>query len=554
MKSIVVLLALSSLSQVALANSFSKTISVNDTSGVVVRMKYFLFSDYYRYMGDLEAGNSMIDVYDRAFLLFNISSISNLSGLTITSAKVHFACNATNNDSTNNIIFRHLYTNLVSNNEENWGLLLQGEQISNFEIKTSESLDISNDILKTALAASIDDDYTTNDYLYLSLINANETEDYTFFKKDEMYLYVTYTIDTPSPKNLTVSNITSNTLNLSWSEPDEKVIRYYVYKNGIKIGETTNTYLTFSGLSPNSWYNLGVVADYGEYGLSDMATISVLTKPGAPTNLVANPACTGGTLEWDAPSGLGTIIKYKIYQGGAYIDYTTSTTYTIEGLNLNTTYSFQVAAVNTTGESVKSSAVSITTGHIPEPPTNASVHNWGPAVVVAWTPSISSDVTSYNIYQRLPSNTIRLDTLVNGRSFFLGLLSSFTASVYIYSIRAYNGGCYSEWDSFGFSPLGFKSSQLYLDDSISWLKSKYNINEFYMLSESELNETLPIESFTNEVFSGYKAKIYDKMGRLVIDFTKNSNSDVNNLKRDLYIIKLQQDDQFITKKVYLGLE
>ncbi|MEU6622139.1 glycoside hydrolase family 18 protein [Streptomyces litmocidini] len=81
--------------------------------------------------------------------------------------------------------------------------------------------------------------------------------------------------------------------------------------------------------------------------------------PAAPTGLTAgSPTSTSVPLSWTAVPGA---TSYKVYRGGAPVATVTGTSYTATGLAPGTSYSFQVSAANSAGESGKSTALTVTT-------------------------------------------------------------------------------------------------------------------------------------------------------------------------------------------------
>lgn len=81
--------------------------------------------------------------------------------------------------------------------------------------------------------------------------------------------------------------------------------------------------------------------------------------PAAPTGLTAgSPGSTSVPLSWSASSGA---TSYHVYRGGTKVQTVSGTSATVTGLAPSTSYSFQVSAANTAGESGKSAAVTATT-------------------------------------------------------------------------------------------------------------------------------------------------------------------------------------------------
>ncbi|MET9788147.1 chitinase [Streptomyces canus] len=83
------------------------------------------------------------------------------------------------------------------------------------------------------------------------------------------------------------------------------------------------------------------------------------TVPAAPAGLaVSGTSSSSVSLSWNAVSGA---TGYNVYRNGTKVTAVTGTSATVTGLAASTSYSFQVTAVNSAGESVKSGAVTGTT-------------------------------------------------------------------------------------------------------------------------------------------------------------------------------------------------
>ncbi|HZX38581.1 MAG TPA: glycoside hydrolase family 18 protein [Streptomyces sp.] len=81
--------------------------------------------------------------------------------------------------------------------------------------------------------------------------------------------------------------------------------------------------------------------------------------PAAPTGLTAgSPGSTSVPLSWSASSGA---TSYHVYRNGTKVQTVSGTSATVTALAPSTSYSFQVSAANTAGESAKSAAVTATT-------------------------------------------------------------------------------------------------------------------------------------------------------------------------------------------------
>lgn len=125
----------------------------------------------------------------------------------------------------------------------------------------------------------------------------------------------------------------------------------------LTTGFTTGASTTSVTLYTHGWYGTGA------YLADDLSLIGPggdpVQTPATPTGLAAgSPTSTSIPLTWPAVSGA---TSYKVYRGGNLAATVTGTSYTATGLAPSTPYTFQVSAVNSAGESAKSTAVTATT-------------------------------------------------------------------------------------------------------------------------------------------------------------------------------------------------
>ncbi|MGV9103148.1 MAG: S8 family serine peptidase [Candidatus Thorarchaeota archaeon] len=171
---------------------------------------------------------------------------------------------------------------------------------------------------------------------------------------------------------LTATAASHSQIDLSWDANTESDLDYYnVYRDGSKITETTNTYYSDTGLSAETTYTYEISAvdtsgNEGEKSDSASATTDSepedTTPPAKVTGLTADGISqTEIELNWDANSE-SDLDHYNVYRDGVKIDETTNTYYTDTGLSAETTYTYEVSAVDTSGnEGEKSDAASATT-------------------------------------------------------------------------------------------------------------------------------------------------------------------------------------------------
>ncbi len=130
---------------------------------------------------------------------------------------------------------------------------------------------------------------------------------------------------------------------------------------------------SWSGVNYNAnWWTQGQdpvgnngPAGSGQPWTSRGACSACSTAPDAATGLRAsNTTGSGTTLSWNAATAASncTVSGYAIYENGNLIGSASGTIFVVTGLANQSTYSFTVAAVNSSGTSVQSSTVSVTTG------------------------------------------------------------------------------------------------------------------------------------------------------------------------------------------------
>ncbi|NER16283.1 ThuA domain-containing protein [Spongiivirga citrea] len=185
---------------------------------------------------------------------------------------------------------------------------------------------------------------------------------------------ITQDILNPStPENLTATNITLTGASLSWdaSTDNVAVAGYKIYQDGTEIQQATNTTYEITDLNPATSYTFEVSAVDSSNNESDRSnSVSITTEsstdtevPSTPENLAAtNTTVTGTSLSWDTSTDNEAVVGYKIYQDGTEIQQVTDTTYEVTNLNAETSYTFEISAIDSSNnESDKSNPLTITT-------------------------------------------------------------------------------------------------------------------------------------------------------------------------------------------------
>lgn len=91
-----------------------------------------------------------------------------------------------------------------------------------------------------------------------------------------------------APSNLTASNITDSSLDLSWTAATDNVgvTSYNIYQDNVLIGTTPTLNFSISGLNPNTSYNFYVVAYDASQNNSPNSNVLNVTTLATPTYLI----------------------------------------------------------------------------------------------------------------------------------------------------------------------------------------------------------------------------------------------------------------------------
>ena len=128
---------------------------------------------------------------------------------------------------------------------------------------------------------------------------------------------------------------------------------------------TTGASTTSVTVYTHGWYGQAAyfADDVSVYGPDGGGGDPSPTIPAAPSGLtVSGTSSSSVSLAWSPVSGA---TGYSVYRDGASVTAVTGTSATVTGLAASTSYTFQVSAVNSAGESVKSGAVTGTTSASP---------------------------------------------------------------------------------------------------------------------------------------------------------------------------------------------
>ena len=252
----------------------------------------------------------------------------------------------------------------------------------------------------------------------------------------------------PAPPTNLIATPGDTIATLQWSAAPGAT-SYNIYR-GTSSGQETllhsgvmATSFPDSGLTDGTtyYYEVTSVGTAGEGARSAEVTVAPhVLPPAAPTNVSATPGDTIAMLQWTAAQGA---TSYNIYRGTSTGQETLlhsgvmATSFPDSGLTDGTTYYYEVTAVNSGGESARSSEVTATPHVVPPaPPTNVAAAAGNGQVGLTWTASVGA--VSYNVYRSTSTgNEVLYHQGVVGTSFNdSGLTNGVT---YFYQVSAVNG-------------------------------------------------------------------------------------------------------------------
>lgn len=191
------------------------------------------------------------------------------------------------------------------------------------------------------------------------------------------------------PQNLSSPAQTGTTIDLVWdaSTDDVGVTSYNIYRDGVLVGNESNTTHTATGLDPATAYDFQVSAldaAGNESTLSAVLTASTLdqdteapTTPGTPT--LDSKTEDTVSFSWTAATDNVGVTEYRVFRDAVAIATVAAPTisFTDTGLTPATTYSYHVTALDAAGnESLPSGALEVTT----DPGPGSLIHVGGIAI------------------------------------------------------------------------------------------------------------------------------------------------------------------------------
>ena len=225
------------------------------------------------------------------------------------------------------------------------------------------------------------------------------------------------------------------------SSDNRGVLEYQVRRDNILIGTTTGTSFTDNSVALQTEYVYSVAAVDQAGNASSPAQLSVTTlgdgeAPSVPGDLVGTPDFFFIQLAWNPASDNMGVTDYEVWRGTSLIATVASPGYTDNNLEIGTSYTYHVIALDAAGNQSDPASVTLSTLADSEGPTSPGNFAATPdlsSIQLSWSASTDNvDVTGYEL-----SRNGSVVATVTSLSYTDNDLSPATS--YTYAIRALDG-------------------------------------------------------------------------------------------------------------------
>jgi chitodextrinase len=253
------------------------------------------------------------------------------------------------------------------------------------------------------------------------------------------------------PGSLRVVSSAATSIDVAWSPStdDTGVVGYGLYRGATRVGSTSATSASFSGLACGTTYQLGVDAVDAATNRSTVATVPASTQPCSPaddTNAPSTPrslhvVSAGPTrvdVAWSPSSDNVGVVGYGRYLGSTRIGTTTALAASFSGLACGTAYQIGVDAYDAAGNRSARADMTVTTTacadtQAPTVPANVIAGTrTATSIALSWSPSTDNvGIIGYGLY--------RGGTRVSTTSSTSGIVSGLTCGTnYTLGVDAYD--------------------------------------------------------------------------------------------------------------------
>ena len=259
-----------------------------------------------------------------------------------------------------------------------------------------------------------------------------------------------------APTGVAAASSVYNKATVTWTASTDNiaVTSYTISRNGSVIAKVNGSATSFvDGTTvASTTYTYSVTATDAAGNASAAVAAPVVTTPAptppADTTAPSAPAALAGTvksgsevdLTWSASTDNVAVAGYKVYRDGSAVATVGSTTWFDLGLATGSAHTYQISALDGSGnESAKSASISKTTLNVVPPdtsaptvPTNVAATSTAPnSATVTWTASTDNTaVTSYTITRGT------IVTKVSGMATSYTDVTTASATAYTYTVTA----------------------------------------------------------------------------------------------------------------------
>jgi chitodextrinase len=303
------------------------------------------------------------------------------------------------------------------------GLSEDNQTISTIGISWNPNTEEDLDFYEIVVNGSIVGTTTDTSYIITDRISGYNYEitlyayDNSTNRSDPSTIYV-FIPDQEPPSQVTglvATAVSDSYLTIQWNPATDNVAvsHYNIYRNGTLHNTTTNTFFNDTGLDYEVTYVYSVEAvdtsDLVGLMSSDLTLTTADTSPPSQvTGLQAFNITTDSLdLIWEAATDDFGIAYYLVYRDGEIVANVTSLSFSDVGLNNDTTYIYQVRAVDTSSNfGPLSDPYEVSTLAVPDLEPPSQVENLSNTTVSATSTTLTWDeatdnvaVSHYNIYR-----------------------------------------------------------------------------------------------------------------------------------------------------------
>jgi endonuclease I/chitodextrinase len=418
---------------------------------------------------------------------------------------------------------------------------------------------------------------------------------------------------TPTNVALSNATTTTINASWTASEDNEAVSKYEVYANGTFNGETASTNYTLTGLNSNTSYAVTILAKDIANNKSDQSiavnetTLTDNEAPSVPTNItISNQTGASFRVNWTASTDNSTVTAYEVFIDGTRNGSTANTSYDVTGLAISTTYSVRVLATDSAGNmSAQSAAVNGTTSD-----GNSDVSelffseyvegsSFNKALEIVNLTSNNVNLTPYTIKRQSDGvwesplqliGTIAINdvfVIINSSTSDATLLQEKDQEVANSTPMIFNGddrvglfkndvlidiiGDLNGTDTFAENTTLRRNNDITAPNTVYSEQGEWTYFPSNTVSDiGNYNSTLsvkdnrllnPLKIYPNptngdkiyfNLTQNLEVAIYTILGKLIQTESLNPNTnsmDISNLPKGMYIVKMNTENEFITKKI-----